>query len=642
MRIEVQDKFLRYLSQNNRWIHAKELAKEFNVTPRTIRNYVSFINNKRAPHVVIESSDNGYRINMNTLKIQKTAASDTFFDTPTGRINYILYTLLTKGNIRFEQVMEKYYVSDSTVENDLNTIRKIIKPFNLNLKRVGQIISIIGIELDKRKLMRHLIYNESDGTFIHSEFIQTYFPEYDVSHIKQKVQALLDQHGFSVNGFTINGIILHLLVILQRVTNNYEMNGSLPPVEVTETEDYQKTFKIATEIEKLFKVSLNPSEKYYLTLLLISKTETINYYSLTLDNLGHFIDHREIDLVKKIVNQVSVYFSIDLNSQDFIVNFTIHLKNLMKRIKHNRYTPNPMNTMVKASYPFIYEIAVFISNELFKEENLKLNENEITFIAFHVGAFFERRKLQDKRKYTAVLICPKYYDMHLQAIQFMEKHFAEDIQLIDIFTDMDAIPEQLEAQLVISTIELPLTSLARKYILIHPFPKNEDISKIRKIIMELDKHNGYLQLKQYLQRFFKPSLFHRNYYAENEITMITRLCSDLITFDYVPQDYTKAVIERELMSSTAFNNHVAIPHSIHKNAHETSISVVINDKPMKWGNYEVHIIVLLAICEEDKESFQDIFEGFIDILSEIKNVEKLLKTQNYEEFIFALSSLYES
>ncbi len=37
------------------------------------------------------------------------------------------------------------------------------------------------------------------------------------------------------------------------------------------------------------------------------------------------------------------------------------------------------------------------------------------------------------------------------------------------------------------------------------------------------------------------------------------------------------------MSSTAFNNNVAIPHSMKMDALKTGVCLIVNDKPVKWG-----------------------------------------------------------
>lgn len=81
------------------------------------------------------------------------------------------------------------------------------------------------------------------------------------------------------------------------------------------------------------------------------------------------------------------------------------------------------------------------------------------------------------------------------------------------------------------------------------------------------------------------------------------------------------------MSSTSFNNNVAVPHSMHMDALKSSISIVLNDKPVKWGNNTVQIIALIALNKDERSIFRDIYDSFIKILSEPENVYLLLKSK---------------
>ena len=77
------------------------------------------------------------------------------------------------------------------------------------------------------------------------------------------------------------------------------------------------------------------------------------------------------------------------------------------------------------------------------------------------------------------------------------------------------------------------------------------------------------------------------------------------------------------------------------NAIRSLISIVLNEKPLKWGNYTVQIIALIAINKSERKVFRDIYDNFIRIISEPENVHILLQSKNYDEFINSLLSLME-
>lgn len=73
-------------------------------------------------------------------------------------------------------------------------------------------------------------------------------------------------------------------------------------------------------------------------------------------------------------------------------------------MKNNYYAKNPMTNKIKATYPLIYDIAVFIAQELNHDYNITLTEDEITFIAFHIGAYFENNVQSKAKQRSHVLL----------------------------------------------------------------------------------------------------------------------------------------------------------------------------------------------------------------------------------------------
>lgn len=95
------------------------------------------------------------------------------------------------------------------------------------------------------------------------------------------------------------------------------------------------------------------------------------------------------------------------------------------------------------------------------------------------------------------------------------------------------------------------------------------------------------------------------------------------------------------MSSTAFNNNVAVPHSMKMDANKTGICIIINDKPVKWGEEQVQIITMIAINQTQRQLFSQVFESFINILSEWENVKELTKALDYKDFMDKVARLMD-
>ena len=86
----------------------------------------------------------------------------------------------------------------------------------------------------------------------------------------------------------------------------------------------------------------------------------------------------------------------------------LHLKNLKNRLIKNNLLKNPMLDSIKISCPTIYDISTFIAYQLTLSFHENVNEDEIAFIALHVGTEIERQK-KEETKVSCLLLCPEYY-----------------------------------------------------------------------------------------------------------------------------------------------------------------------------------------------------------------------------------------
>jgi lichenan operon transcriptional antiterminator len=102
---------------------------------------------------------------------------------------------------------------------------------------------------------------------------------------------------------------------------------------------------------------------------------------------------------------------------------------------------------------------------------------------------------------------------------------------------------------------------------------------------------------------------------------------------YVDNSFQLSVLEREHLSPTAIGNLVAIPHPLKPNALGSCIAIGILKKPTKWGDQTVQLVLLLALNEEDKEGFSQLFNHLWNIVQNKKIVDELCSKHNFEEFI---------
>ncbi|MED1471623.1 BglG family transcription antiterminator [Bacillus salipaludis] len=634
---EKEKALIQLLSQKNDWVKADILATHFSVSTRTIRKYVNAINSYNSSYERILSSKLGYKINLKS-KIDTTKAAE-YTITPKERLyNILKQAILQDEGMDIFDVSEELFVSVPTIESDLKKAKSLLDPFNLTIKRHGNIIHLNGSERNKRKLMSQIFYNETNNKFLIIKRIQEDF-DYELTPFKEKLQTILEGYNLNINEYTVGNILLHIVIAIERVKNHYKIQETHMN-SLNHTEEHKAAIEIAQLIYTQYGVQFDEIELYYLNMLLISNTTLLQYDNLTRNNLNRYIEEHYIDLVEEVIQKVNEYYLIDFHDDEFLIKFTLHIRNLINRAKLNYLSKNPLTNQIKLTYPLIYDLAVFISNQIQKREQITINEDEIAYIAFHIGSFFERQNdLQNKL--TCTVICPQYYNMHMEMVKKLNHSFEKYLEIDKVMTSANVDLSVIESDLIITTVDIPREP-NREIIRVNPFLTEEDIGEIYQFILRVKKRQSRFKLRDQLINLFDPHLFQQNVYLENEFAMIKYMGEKMVKLGFIEHEFIDDVMEREKMSSTAFNNNVAVPHSLHMDAIRSSISILINEKSLKWGKDTVQIVALIAINKNERKIFRDVYDSFIRIISEPENVHRLLQSKNYEAFIETLLSLMEN
>ncbi|HBH1734677.1 TPA: PTS sugar transporter subunit IIA [Clostridioides difficile] len=636
MKTSKKELFLNFIKTQHDWIDSSTLANYLNVSTRSIRKYVNEINSNGE---FILSSKKGYKVNLNNNCQTKVDSSENI--SPDNRLNLILKELIVNSNgINIFDLSEELFVSPATIEGDIVKANKFIGSYNLKIKQSKFLLKLIGNESAKRKLMSSIIFKETGSDFLSLFDVQKIYQEYNLTKLKENIIYILKKYNLFINEYAINNILLHLMITIDRIKkNNY-----IDSVEVVNYIDNNVDINIAKDIsnflESEYNITLTSAELYYLVFQLTNKTTVLNYNQMDTKSLSNYIDEHFVKLTKKIIKNVYDLYLIDLSDEEFVVKFTLHVKNLISRAKNNQVLRNQIPQKLKDSYPLIYDISVYICNQIQTLESVDIDEDEISYISLHVGSFFDRQKLLED-KVLCALITPNYYDLQFKIVRDLEKRFNESIEIIQIFSDTHNLDFDNKVDMVITT--LPINNRCPiPFVYVNPYLNRKDYDNIQSKFIQIKDRKNILTVQNHLEMYFSESLFMKNIYLDSAKDYIKFMGNILYENKYVKPNYIDDVLIREKMSSTAFNNNVAIPHSMKMDALKTGVCLIVNDKPVKWSEEKVQIIAMIPINEKEKEKFNYIFESFIEILSEWNNVKELTKADNYSSFMNRIAYLIQN
>ena len=623
-------RLLTFLNDNDDWMTASQLSGKTDISVRSIKNYVSEINNLE-PETIL-SSQNGYKIDKEKSEIYLKKSESPISQGSLERVNHLITRLIkSKTPLDIYELADELYVSLSTIKADLPKIRNRISPFFLTLTNIADSLQINGLEKNKRKLMSALLYEESNESFMNVEAIQNAFLSIDIDYIKTIILETFKEFHIFINDFSMISLILHIAIAVDRIRNDADNVNSLSDTNLQHAHAYQVASQLAQKLESKFSITYKPNETEDLALLIASCATTLDYRAISPANLEEVIGKETFELVTKLIQEVNAYYYINLNDSDFMTRFSLHIKNLLIRSRNNLYSKNPLTNNIKRSCPLLYETAVTLAKHIHDVTGIAINDDEIAYIAFHLGGALEtQRNLEDR--VNCVLYCPTYYNTNEILTDSLNRNFHEQINIVNIITSENELKRINNADLILSTIPISAKSIKIPYLSISLFLSQKDINAIFQKIDSIKKEKKKIVFLSHLNKILNPKFFRRNLPFATENEAIEYMCGILVAEEYVTETFIDEIKDRERMSSTAFNN-LAIPHCMKMNAKKTGMFVIINEKPTQWGNNQVNLILMLSINRNDRNIFNEVFENLTMILTEPDAMKEVLNCATYDDFI---------
>jgi len=616
------ERLLDHLSKAEGWVTAAELADRLGVTTRSVRSYVTAVKAMAAPLEVIESSTEGYRLDRE-LYAAFLASRKTQGDapaTPQDRMYHLVRRLAdAPEGLDVYALAESLYVSESTIEADLRKIKGLAEEADLSLSRHGSTVRIVGSEYDLRRLLGRIFRDQSAQRFVQVGGIDGGLYTDALRGFKTDLIAMLDANGYFVNEYGIDNVLLHVAIAVDRVAMDGGAHRHVPAGVSG------RVAEIAAQLETLvrahFAVSLSRGDLDYLAMLLTTRVVTPGHDRPTEEVVDSYVLPDHLAVVREIVAQVSTEYLVDLADEDFMVRLSLHVGNLVARARENTFSRNPMARSIKTAYPLIYELAVFIASELQGRLAIDINDDEIAYIALHVGSYLERQARRRERV-TCAIVCPNYYDMHLELRRRIEERLGDEVQVEIVITRTDVEWSALSTDLVLTTLP---GAVGDAVLVLQPFLTDADVENVRRAAGRARRIRHRARIKDQLLQYFDESLFLRKFYTETDAEMIRALGERMRAAGIIDDAYIREAVAREALSSTAFTDELAVPHSMAMTAQRTAISIVVNDNPMPWGENRVHVIALIAFSASGREAFQAVFDQFVEVFSDRDVVLRLIR-----------------
>lgn len=620
-----QEELINYLYTHNEKVTANILSKALNLSIRTIKSYIAELNMNYPS--LISSSNRGYvidKVKANSLLQYK---DDIPQDYESRCIYIIKKTLLEKQDyIDIFDLCEELFISYSTLKKDIYKMNTSFANFKITFSSENNKLHVGGSEQNKRKLISHVMSEEVSGNFLNLTLLQESFPDYDLDDACTLIKDICKQHHYYLNDFSCVNFILHVTIMVSRINHGNHIINNNELIQVTNKNDEKIAKELCLALEQVFNVSFNSSE--ILEIYILFKNNA-NYINDENENVSLLVSDEIIQITKNIIKNVDEHFFINLDSDNFITPFMLHLKNLKNRLIKNNLLKNPMLDSIKISCPTIYDISTFIAYQLTLSFHENVNEDEIAFIALHVGTEIERQK-KEETKVSCLLLCPEYLNITSTLHKKIMMDFGDQLTIQkSISFENEILGNNFD--LLITTVPV-LESTNYFTVLLPPFPMSYEKNKILDAIIRIENTKKSQILTNNLNFYFNEKLFYSMNEDISKSAVINELAERMINLGYVEENFKEEIWKRETVSSTAFMN-IAIPHPMKMSAYKTSIGVVISHKGIDWGNQHfVNVVFMIAFNKIDNKHFHALYESLVLLFNEPIVISEIKKCKNFNDF----------
>jgi lichenan operon transcriptional antiterminator len=636
---EREKALLRLLITQDAWLTSFSISSLLGISVRSVKNYISSIN-ADYPGLVV-SSRNGFLVEdkKRLIKILQTETSGVLRQQGAGdRKKYIFQKLLLKQEqYDLDSLADDLAVSPITLMKELSGLNGELAEYELSLRNRSNMVSIAGAERNKKKLISKLIYEDARESFLSIRLLQDYLPHYDLAEVRKIIFSCLRKHHYFMDDFSMMNLILHIAIAMER----HGLHQTEPEKEQEGAEtfinDHIRTImtNISESLRGRFGVEFTPQEIHYFSLLVMSSVIGDSSEKIRIEMLEEAVGEDITRLVKMMQEKTGEWFNITFSDSGFTVRLALHIKNLLIRLENNIRLRNPQVSMIKNSYPFIYDVSVYMASIITEETGYILSEDEISYIALHLGALIEENNTI-KNKLKVILLNPQYFSNSMELAERITRIFENNLVVTGIVSLEDELEDCSGYDLLITTISLAgFTDTA--FVQISRNLNHDDLSAIYGKIADILKTRIKIKVEAKLKHIFREELFYVDRDFKDQNDAISVMADDLAERGYVDANFKEKLFHREKVSSSAYSN-IAMPHPLEACAFTSVVGVSLHPHGIAWNNTRVNIVFLLAINARDRLFFKDIFDFITKIISDNHNLKIILEAKTFDRFIDILVS----
>jgi len=513
-----QRKIISILCNETDFITISKIAKVVDVSSRTIARAMDPIEKWFAENDsrLIKKTRVGLKIDA-TLeernKILEVLNEEDIYKiySPEERRLIMSLELLEKKKITKLLYFSNYFkVSNSTISKDLDVTEEWLKKYNLELiRKQGYGITIHGQEKNFRKAIINLLYDNTKvyelGKMLKTTVKQSGTPTDTTKEVRKRLLNLIDQTtlitlekildegekhlNYDLADSAYIGLLVHLSIAIKRISNDEKIVIDSDYLRgLKKSNEFSVAKLIGEKISNAFSIDIPESEIGYITMHLKgAKLRNGNFSSGNLlgENESIIGNYQLSKIVLKMLDEIKLLSGYDLkDDKKLLIGLISHLRPALSRIQMKMEIRNPLLKQVKNNYPEIYAMSNEAVKVIEKWIGMKIPDSEIGFVAMHIGAALESRKMLNSKKYNIIVTCSS----GMGTSSLLASKIAKEYKNIKILAssstrNLDKLVKENTIDFIISTVAID--SVKVPYVKVSPLLLEKDKKIISALMAEI-------------------------------------------------------------------------------------------------------------------------------------------------------------
>ena len=618
-----QFQIIQILNREKRIIDSSFLCAELKVSKRTlIKDIVAINQNKN----YILSGKRGYRLNpefrdsIHKMNILQQEEDDSY--------ELLKLLLISRKPLSIQILSDRLNLSDSAIQKMARNYNEWLNSYDAQIIRKDGALSLITNERSRRQLVARIVHHKSKDFFSDFSNLQDYFPDLVIENALAIINRTLNDYGYRINEYYTINFYLNLFAILsysdyRKGIREYSEN---PPVQYDEE---RIAAQIVDSIERSCFLIYQDRDQ------VISSIAQVLYGFIDHDDSAAILSASHLPdgfvaSIREIIEKVLAERHLEINYESFLNVFCLHLHEMIERCKHSAsFTPSGLS--IKQTNPYVYDVAVGIAGELSEKFSVNIPDSEINLIAIHIGYAIEQSENYNE-KAEVIIVSDNYHGIADKIVEQIRLIYDNQVIIQNIYPSLQEVPfSELSRCFIIST--MPSEAGNPDICFVSPFFTLEDQKKMSEKMLRFTE---ILRRKEFSRMFYEYVTYDSFLVIDKKIDKyqaIHTLCEMALKDGIVNPDFEQHVLAREGLSSTAFYNKFAIPHSDVQEAKKTKLYIMVDPAGVDWDDQKAYIVFLIVIDQNASKEFRKLYNTIIETLYSGEIDQNIGKIGNANDFI---------